>query len=165
MALSKQYTAYAALDIGTSASGYAFSLAGNSAIHINQAWESGNGSVCTAKTPTCVLLNPKGELHAFGYEAENKYTDLADEGQNEDWWCFRRFKMQLYDVVNVKRGLSVTDETGKTKKALDVFALCIHYLKDHLIKQLQSRLGHITLDDVYWVITIPAIWNEPAKRL
>lgn len=73
--------------------------------------------------------------------------------------------VELFLSQNVKRGLSVTDETGKTKKALDVFALCIHYLKDHLIKQLQSRLGHITLDDVYWVITIPAIWNEPAKTL
>jgi hypothetical protein len=36
-------------------------------------------------------------LHSFGGDAEDKYTELAQEDEHIDWFYLKRFKMQLYD--------------------------------------------------------------------
>lgn len=90
----------AAIDIGTTFSGYAFSFGHQYMkdplkISINS-WTSGSGGVVSLKTSTCVLFDPKGEFHSFGYDAEDKYSDLALDDNHHDWYYFRRFKMTLY---------------------------------------------------------------------
>lgn len=69
----------AAIDFGTTFSGYAYSLISDhkkDPLKIySPTWENdGNG---TQKTPTSILFDDKGEFHSFGYEAEKKYSDLA----------------------------------------------------------------------------------------
>jgi len=59
----------AALDFGTTYSGYAFSLKHNYQkdplkIHANQAWNAGGRQLMSLKTPTCLLLdNKKNSFH------------------------------------------------------------------------------------------------------
>ena len=48
------------------------------------------------KTPTCLLLDDKEELVSFGYEAENKYSDIVIDRKQNEYLFFQRFKMQLY---------------------------------------------------------------------
>lgn len=85
----------AAFDIGSTFSGYAYSFKSNPArVYANQAW--GAGKLLSLKTPTCLLLSPSGEFHSFGFEAENKYTDLAEDDEHHEWRLFRCFKMMLY---------------------------------------------------------------------
>ena len=50
--------------------------------------------------------------------------------------------------------------------AIDVFSGAIKYLKDHLIKALNARnaCNEISADDINWVLTVPAIWSDPAKQ-
>jgi hypothetical protein len=38
---------------------------------------------------------------AFGYEAENKYSELVADGEHEEYYYFHRFKMLLHDRVCV----------------------------------------------------------------
>lgn len=90
----------AAIDIGTTFSGYAFSFGHQYMkdplkISINL-WTAGCGGVVSLKTSTCVLFDPKGEFHSFGYDAEDKYSELALDDNHHDWYYFRRFKMTLY---------------------------------------------------------------------
>lgn len=86
----------AAFDFGTTYSGYAFAMRCEpDKICTNMAWNS--GKLLSLKTPTCVLLNPSREFEAFGYDAENKYADLADDENHEGWLFFRRFKMCLHN--------------------------------------------------------------------
>lgn len=90
----------AAIDIGTTFSGYAFSFVHQYMkdplkISINS-WTAGCGAVVSLKTSTCVLFDPKGEFHSFGYDAEDKYSELALDDNHHDWYYFRRFKMTLY---------------------------------------------------------------------
>lgn len=96
MALSRPVTAagilVAAIDLGTTFSGYAFSYNRNPTdIKINKNW--GSEVNCeTYKTPTAVLTGPHGEFCAFGYAAEKQYADKR--GQN-GYQLFQRFKLVL----------------------------------------------------------------------
>ena len=58
------------------------------------------------------------------------------------------------------------DESGKQLNAITVFGLMIRSLKEDLLKEYQHHLanGSIETKEIHWVITVPAIWNEPAKQ-
>ena len=90
-----------AIDFGTTFSGYGFAnrndykvdpmrIAGNH-------WQTGSQPGLSLKTPSCILFDPTQKLHSFGGDAEDKYTELAQEDEHIDWFYFKRFKMQLYD--------------------------------------------------------------------
>ena len=50
-------------------------------------------------------------------------------------------------------------------QALTVFSLSIRYLKEHLWKKLQEAVkDKIQDEDLYFVLTVPAIWDDPAKQ-
>jgi hypothetical protein len=92
------YLLVAAIDLGTTYSGYAYSFRYNQeVVHINQAWNAGTQRLISQKTPTCLLLNAKEEFHSFGFDAENKFAELADDDEHGDWLLFRQFKMLLYE--------------------------------------------------------------------
>lgn len=91
----------AAIDFGTTFFGYAFSF-----LHEYQkdplkistpSWTAGSGGLVSLKTSTCVLFDSKQTFHSFGYEAEEKYSNLALDDKHHDWYYFSRFKMMLYN--------------------------------------------------------------------
>ena len=99
--LTEDYLFVAAIDFGTTYSGYAFSSRGEFKkdplkIVANQAWNAGSQRHLSPKTPTCLLLDDNEELVSFGYEAENKYSDIVIDHQQNEYFFFHRFKMQLY---------------------------------------------------------------------
>ena len=57
------------------------------------------------------------------------------------------------------------DDKGLELPAKTVFALAIRHLKDDLKTTCASKLLHGCLDDdeIHWVLTVPAIWNDQAK--
>ncbi len=86
--LTEDYLFVAAIDFGTTYSGYAFSPRDDFKkdplkIVANQAWNAGS-------------QNDKEELVSFGYEAENKYSDIVIDRKQNEYLFFQRFKMQLY---------------------------------------------------------------------
>ena len=91
----------AAIDFGTTFSGYAFSFLHDykrDPLKISaNSWNAGIGQLVTQKTSTCVLFEKDGKFNSFGYEAEEKYSNLALDDNHHDWYYFRRFKMMLYD--------------------------------------------------------------------
>ena len=85
----------AAIDFGTTYSGYAFSSKDEwknnpLKIHTN-VWNSGTKT--SAKTPTALLLSPKREFLSFGYDAETKYSE--SEGNFASYYYFHCFKLKL----------------------------------------------------------------------
>lgn len=118
-----------AIDFGTTYSGYAYSMRTDYerdplAVESNLSWP--HGEMITLKTPTSILFDKSENFHSFGYEAENKYAEIAEEVQEKqnrtedeesddsddsydtrkedkvddeiivDWLFFRRFKMMLF---------------------------------------------------------------------
>lgn len=57
----------------------------------------------------------------------------------------------------------IEDICGKSLLALDVFSLSIKALMDHLFKPINDQVNDIQIEDVLWVLTVPAIWNDNAK--
>lgn len=91
----------AAIDFGTAFSGYAFSFRHdyiNDPLKISTTnWNAGSGGLVSLKTSTCVLFDPRGKFDSFGYDAEEKYSNLALDNKHHDWFYFCRFKMMLYN--------------------------------------------------------------------
>lgn len=102
----------AAIDFGTTYSGYAFSFKhehDSDPLKVcSNNWTAGSRSLVSLKTPTCVLFNKDKEFDSFGYEAEDKYSDLAEDEEHQDWFFFKRFKMSLFNkAVGANSNFSV----------------------------------------------------------
>ena len=62
-------------------------------------WKAGTRALMSNKTSTSALFDKQKKFHSFGYEAEDKYSDLALDGEVEGWYFFQRFKMTLFDKL------------------------------------------------------------------
>ena len=97
----KSFLATVAIDLGTTYSGFAFSLnkeqGENSMIFMNKDWVNEQGHR-TSKTPTCLLLKPDQLFDSFGYKAVEKYAYLRSVYEAQDEFLFfELFKMALYN--------------------------------------------------------------------
>lgn len=98
---AESFKIVAAIDFGTTFSGYAYSFTDEcDKIYTNKNWGQTQGFLLH-KTPTCLLLRPDGQFEAFGFEAVSKYNDLTEE-EADEYFHFDRFKMKLFDnKVNI----------------------------------------------------------------
>lgn len=154
-----------AIDFGTTYSGYAFSFTRDpDNIHMMRKWEGGDPGVVNQKTPTTLLLNPDGEFHSFGFTARDVYHDL-DAQEAKRWMFFEKFKMTLHSNENLSRDTEIRAANGRPMPALTVFAHALRYFRDQALKELSEQSATTILpDDVRWVVTVPAIWRQPAKQ-
>ncbi|CAC5364375.1 unnamed protein product [Mytilus coruscus] len=58
----------------------------------------------------------------------------------------------------------IKDIGGKPMTAIVVFALCIEYIKDQVSDEVKGAIHGLDDDDIHWVVTVPAIWNEQARQ-
>ncbi|XP_019622013.1 PREDICTED: heat shock 70 kDa protein 12A-like [Branchiostoma belcheri] len=165
--MNKTYLMVAAIDFGTTYSGYAFSLMSSPEdIIMNKNWGE-NVGFQSYKTPTSVLLSPEKKFVAFGFDAITKYTTLLEENEDKDYYFFDRFKMRLHSSYqDLDRSVYLTALNGKTLPAMSVFSHALCYLKQHMMDEIGkvSSTMHIGDRDIRWVITVPAIWNDAAKQ-
>ncbi|KAJ6228203.1 alpha kinase/elongation factor 2 kinase [Anaeramoeba flamelloides] len=166
-----------AIDFGTSNTGFGYSfpdpqqpdvIPNSLKIYGNERWGD-------LKTNTAILFSVKDhELSkpiAFGKTAINKYLNISLR-ELKNYELFRYFKMNLYDNQS-----NVTSEGGKTYKLRVVIQGVLIWMKIQSIKFVNKEiqkgiyqehfpnehLGKIGVEDVQWVLTIPAIWSERAK--
>uniref|UniRef100_UPI00398EF462 heat shock 70 kDa protein 12B-like n=1 Tax=Pristiophorus japonicus TaxID=55135 RepID=UPI00398EF462 len=127
-------------------------------------WEGGDPGVANQKTPTSLLLTPDGSFHSLGYTARDFYHDLDPE-EARDWLYFEKFKMKIHSTSDLTMETELEAVNGRSVKAVDVFAHALRFFRKHALKELIEQFS-ITLDndDVRWVITVPAIWKQPAKQ-
>lgn len=89
----------AAIDIGTTQSGLAFSSISEyraDPLSIRSfSWSNPKGLGNQIKTPTCILFNKDKVFDSFGYEAENKYSELVEDEEHQEWYFFKNFKTTL----------------------------------------------------------------------
>ncbi|XP_052674336.1 heat shock 70 kDa protein 12A-like [Crassostrea angulata] len=158
----------AAIDFGTTFSGYAFSFLhdyNRDPLKISaNTWTAGVGNLVSLKTSTCILFDSTQKFHSFGYEAEEKYSNLALDDQHHDWYFFKRFKMMLYSKMGLTRKTLLEDDKGKRMEAMKVFSSAIGYLKDHMLTTCKKQLTDIEQSDIMWVLTVPAIWTDSSKQ-
>ncbi|XP_010131773.1 PREDICTED: heat shock 70 kDa protein 12B-like, partial [Buceros rhinoceros silvestris] len=160
-----------AIDFGTTSSGYAFSFSSDpEAIHMMRKWEGGDPGVANQKTPTSLLLTPEGAFHSFGYTARDYYHDLDPE-EARDWLYFEKFKMKIHSTSDLTMKTELEAVNGKKMQALEVFAHALRFFKQHAVqllfphRWLRDQCPSLPeRDAIRWVITVPAIWKQPAKQ-
>ncbi|KAL4217507.1 Heat shock 70 kDa protein 12A [Mactra antiquata] len=154
-----------AIDFGTTYSGYAFSLAEDpKKISTGNSWST---KLHSSKVPTSVLLNSEGEFHSFGYDAEEKYSNLALDMKEAGWGLFTQFKMSLYNNEKLSKETKIKDITEKiSKPAFTIVTMALGYIADHAKRTVKSRKETADIDerDMFFVITVPAIWSDEAKQ-
>lgn len=159
------FSVVVAIDFGTTSSGYAFSFASDpESIHMMRKWEGGDPGVAHQKTPTCLLLTPEGTFHSFGYTARDYYHDLDPE-EARDWLYFEKFKMKIHSATDLTLKTQLEAVNGKKMPALEVFAHALRFFKEHALQELREQCpSPPEKDTVRWVLTVPAIWKQPAKQ-
>lgn len=98
------YTTVAAIDFGTSYSGYAFSSKSQFEedplnIRCNSHWGT-SYRMSSIKCPKCILLNENKEFECFGYDAENNYLEICIDGNQNENYFFRGFNIQRVSYMN-----------------------------------------------------------------
>lgn len=98
--INDPYKVVAALYIGASFSGYAYSTNASfrkDPLNFKQTkhWYSDSKLKYTRKTPTCLLLDRHKEFISFGNEAEDKYTELKMKGKSGDYYLVRNLATQI----------------------------------------------------------------------
>lgn len=54
---------------------------------------------------------------------------------------------------------------GKPFPAWKVFAHALRFFKEHVLTELSDQsTARIFEEDITWVLTVPAIWRQPAKQ-
>ncbi|XP_048774819.2 heat shock 70 kDa protein 12A-like [Ostrea edulis] len=153
----------AAIDLGTTYSGVGFSSRNSfTKDPTNVSLKSWHGTMVTSKAPTAVLFHHQ-KFSSFGYEAEEKYTELLLDGEAEGWNFFTKFKMTLYEQQTSLDALELESENGNKMSALTVFSAAIRYLWEQIMNEIVKQVSYVTREDIKWVITVPAIWTQPAK--
>ncbi|XP_072042338.1 heat shock 70 kDa protein 12A-like isoform X2 [Amphiura filiformis] len=155
-----------AIDFGTTFSGYAYSFSRDPYhIQIMRKWEGGDPGVMNMKTPTTLLLTPEGEFHSFGFTARDFYHDM-DHVEALNWLYFDKFKLVLHNNPDLCMTTEIAAANGRKLPAIKVFEHALRFFREHAIEELcdQSTDGTFDPDEIRWVLTVPAIWKQPAKQ-
>eukprot|EP00903_Cladosiphon_okamuranus_P013449 g12525.t2 len=175
-----------AIDLGTSRSAYAYSVQGRAEQDIIIRVPDGSLTSVSAamKTDTAVLLRSDHpyDVLAFGRAAGERFvneTEEAEEASNEygvvnvrttsgaTAMLFRWFKVELCQ----RRGHRsfddpvATAEGGQQLPLMVVMTAVLRHFKEDAITQLSSVSEMVqAVEDITWVVTIPAIYDDFAKR-
>lgn len=62
-------------------------------------------------------------------------------------------------------GYEIKAANGRMFPALKVFSHALKFFKDHVLAELSDQsTAKLTEEDITWVLTVPAIWRQPAKQ-
>ncbi|WAQ99103.1 HS12A-like protein [Mya arenaria] len=79
---------------------------------VSAVYFNGNDDVAEITAPSCALLDEKGRLDCFGFEAQQKYNELLSEGKCAGWKYFPTFPaLKNHQLINDE--VHIADETGE----------------------------------------------------
>ncbi|XP_061164545.1 uncharacterized protein LOC133173581 [Saccostrea echinata] len=160
-----EWSIVVALDFGTTYSGFAVWRKENPSEIYPGKWKTNSTEVLESlKTPTSLLLNKNNELIEFGFEAERIFKELLEDGCDSDYRFFSKFKMFLHQKQTFDKEMEIKDHLGHSAKAIDVFFIAIKYLKDECTLLLNEKNMMVADEEIRWILTVPAIWDESAKQ-
>jgi len=90
------YRVVAAIDFGTTYSGYAYAFTDQpDSIYLMRRTDSNQPGVSNYKVPCILLLDENGEFDSFGNEARERYHDM-EEGKARKYYYLEKFKLALH---------------------------------------------------------------------
>jgi hypothetical protein len=72
----------------------------------------------------------------------------------------------LYNLLqDLNADTELEAANGERVKASIVFSYALRYFRNHALQELSDQSQtKIVNEDIRWIITVPAIWKEPAKQ-
>lgn len=150
------------VDFGTAYSGIAYAFKSDPNLVDYGAPSKLDGQI---KVPTALLQNDDGSWE-FGNNAVMKYQSMmvnAEKGQTPKF--YKRYKMALKGKTTGRNSLTAFSVCGMhTENLMTLIVVSLKILKDYTLEMLGSKLMKIdNVDDIQWVLTVPAIWNDFGK--
>ena len=170
------------IDFGTTYSGISFAYKSNPSV-VNCGAPGLSAGRDSIKVPTVLLQHQEGWL--FGQEALDTYNDYVDESLDNDFdfvpnnpnkkdkaladkgiFLYRFFKLRLKEKETGMETIVHKSTSGHEHKLMDLVVESLRALGNFARKEVQSGFGgalNITEEDILWVLTVPAIWNDFGK--
>jgi len=162
---NKQTKVAAAIDFGTSCSGYAYAFRDDGRIIGRYQWDKQPFSYI--KTLTQSLYNGDGTLEAWGYGALSRFATLRQSKESQSYSFFPTFKMALRE--SHKRtidGPIAVAHNGREFPVVDLVADYLREIANLLRQELQNATSNQLKDqEIFWCLSVPAIWKEDEKSL
>jgi hypothetical protein len=98
---------------------------------------------------------------AFGLKGrKTMYSKNAD-----DMYLFQWFKMHLKDISNdADEGVQVADHQGRQVSLMTVISEALAFISKSAVEEVRKATNtSIQPTEIYWVITVPAIWSAGAS--
>ncbi|CAN0502975.1 unnamed protein product, partial [Discosporangium mesarthrocarpum] len=177
-----------AIDLGTSRSAWAYSIQGRAEdvvlVRVPSASKvSEGGDALNAKTETAILLDEEGGFLRFGHAACKQFFEVKEEWIvtqeeateiKEDAHCpgkrgllFRCFKMGLEKREGHRsiKGPVAKAVGGEKLPLIVVMTAALQCFKEDILRHLSSVFPTPQrAEDIVWVLTVPAIWDDYAKN-
>ena len=143
------------IDFGTSGIGYAYSFSGDNPNSI--ILSDFHGQSADNKVPSEIILdNYFEDVLAFGNECKG-YIRTHDKTEYE---YFKNIKMNLYHKI-----YTIKSTNGKEANIELIISKILKKISDNAISQIERSSFHINKENIKWVVTIPAIWEEKSKQI
>ena len=144
------------IDFGSSGSGFAYAYKDNEEEII---YGSIYGANVNNKVPTEIILKDNDETLKFGAECQQYMREAGSKKEN--WHYFKEIKMNLY-----QKNISIKAKNSDKELPLNlVIQRVLEKLKFLAFKAIQENRPKITLSNIKWVVTVPAIWQEFEKNI
>lgn len=157
-----------AIDFGTSRSAYAYAFVGNATtIYCDVPPNAVLGNGVQLKAETSLVLDEAHKAIAFGNKGRGDVY-LANEqqaGKKRQLYLFQWFKMNLKDITSDNdTSVMATDHKGLKVPLLTVISEALSLMSKAALEKVATIAGRrYTSSEVYWIITVPAIWSPAAS--
>ena len=144
-----------AIDFGTSGTTYAFAFLDAKENIITAKWK-----ISQTKNTTEIILNKKNEIKKFGLDCK-KY--LGEQSSiEEEFYHFTDIKMKLYED---KIQIAASNNNHYVLDLDIVISKILIKVKDEAINAIKAIRPSINECDIYWKVTVPAIWKNKSKEI
>ena len=160
---NQQIKVIAAIDFGTSRSGYAYAFKDDKRVVGRYEWDKQPFQY--VKTLTQSLYNTERKLEAWGYAALSRLAELRQDKSAKHYSFFPTFKMALRESrKRTKEGPILSARNGQEFPVVDLIADYLRQLGGLLQTELKTvTSGELKDNEILWCLTIPAIWKDDEK--
>ena len=145
------------IDFGTAGIGYAFDFQGGNPRSI--ILSDFPGQSADHKVPSEIILdNYLEDVLAFGEEC-NSYITPSDRDKSS-YEYFKNIKMNLYEGI-----YRIKSTNGKEANIELVISKLLKKVAENAISQIERSTISFKREEIKWVVTIPAIWDEKSKDI
>ena len=143
------------IDFGSSGSGFAYSFYDKNKIIHGQIY----GTPVDNKVPTEIILDDNNNVIQFGLSCVNY---LKEKGLEKGHY-FKSIKMELYE----NKTTIISKNSGKELPLKVVIQKVLETIKEIAITEISKNRPHLRnkTENIKWVVTVPAIWNEHQKSI